>query len=412
MELGRDKAVAQIISRLKTVTPDEGAVKVEGTWGSFAPILATHLFKELKRPILYIRPHIDDADKAADDLHTFSSEKIEPFAAWEAAEDLADATDEIRADRLRVTLKLISGGEKFIIPTSVQALSQPIPKPQALRDSFFKLSVEKNMSPETIVEWLIDNGFERVDSVDLPGQFARRGGIIDIYAPLLSEKTIIEDSQPVESQENAEPIRVEFFGDIIESIREINLDTQRSSQQLDSVSIVSVISGTATEHKELFINILPAGTIIILEEPTDIQEVANVFLERSEDARGLYSWADIYKAANKFTQLHIHRFATSTDGDFIKVGVKSVQQFQHKATSLWAGSKMALGQLLEETDQGKIVHLYCERAAEIKRVTEIITQTRDKVPTNFKLLLGFIHQGFVIDSLNTIVISHHELFGQ
>ncbi len=74
MELGRDKAVSEIISRLKSAKAGEGVVKVAGTWGSFAPLLVTHISKELGRPILYVRPHIDDADKAADDLHTFGGE--------------------------------------------------------------------------------------------------------------------------------------------------------------------------------------------------------------------------------------------------------------------------------------------------------------------------------------------------
>ncbi len=77
MELGRDKIVREIISRLKDARGNEGAVKVEGTWGSFAPLLASYISKELSRPILYIRPHIDDADKAADDLHTFGAEDVD-----------------------------------------------------------------------------------------------------------------------------------------------------------------------------------------------------------------------------------------------------------------------------------------------------------------------------------------------
>ena len=80
VELGRDRVVREIISRLKDAKGNEGAVKVEGTWGSFAPLLAAYISKELGRPILYIRPHIDDADKAADDLHTFGAEDVETFA--------------------------------------------------------------------------------------------------------------------------------------------------------------------------------------------------------------------------------------------------------------------------------------------------------------------------------------------
>ncbi len=128
MELGRDKTVAEIISRLKSAEAGEGVVKVAGTWGSFAPLLVTHISKELGRPILYVRPHIDDADKAADDLHTFGGERIETLGAWEGEEDLADATDEIRAERLKTVSRVSclvprSGKGEFIISATV--LSRP-----------------------------------------------------------------------------------------------------------------------------------------------------------------------------------------------------------------------------------------------------------------------------------------------
>ncbi|MHC4498050.1 MAG: hypothetical protein ACYS21_02930, partial [Planctomycetota bacterium] len=183
MELGRDRVVAEVISRLEAGRGGEGTVKVAGTWGSFARLLAAHISKELARPILYICPHIDDADKAADDLHTFGAQKIDSLPAWEGAEDLADATDEIRAERLRIALKLSSNAEKLIIPASVQALCQPVAKPEALEESSLSLQTGSARSPEEAAGWLVDNGFERVERVDLPGQFARRGGIVDIYAP-------------------------------------------------------------------------------------------------------------------------------------------------------------------------------------------------------------------------------------
>jgi transcription-repair coupling factor (superfamily II helicase) len=444
VNLGKDKTVAEIISRLKTAKPEDGPVEVEGTWGSFARLLTAYISKKLGRPILYVCPHIDDADRAGDDLHTWlghlgqdsicksragcpcHTEGIEALPAWEGEEDLADATDEIRAERLKLVARVSSlvareptHRARFIMPASIQALCQPIPKPEALEASCLRLQVERKVSPEEVVGWLVDNGFERVERVDLPGQFARRGGIVDIYAPLVSEKTRLprrcaprNDNGESLSSQGAEAVRVEFFGDTVESIREINLDTQRSSQQIKSINIVSAVCGTAVEERELFVNILPADTIIILEEPGDIEEVAKVFLERAEDAERLYSWGEIYAGLERFTQLRIYRFAPSAPGDFLRVDIKSVQRFQHKAASLWAGHKTALEELVKEAKQGKKVLLYCEASAEIKRVTEIIKEINKKVPANFKLLQGFIHQGFVVNSLKRIVISHHELFGQ
>ncbi len=410
MELGREKTVGEIVSRIRTARPGAGAVRVEGTWGSFAHLLTAHISKQIDRPILHICPHIDDADKAADDMQTFGAKLIEPFGAWEGEEEIADATDEIRAARLGIAMKVLAGKQNLLIPTSVQALCQPVPKAKALEKTRLRLKANENLPPETVIDWLVDNSFERVDRIDLPGQFARRGGIIDIFAPLADEKILTTKKTPTGSS-LAEAIRIEYFGDTIESIRQINLDTQRSSNQLKSITIVSAVAGIEQKDRELFLNILPKNTIVILEEPTDIQEVAQVYLSRVENPDRLYKWNQIHKAMAGFTQLHICRFATAGE-DFLKIDIRSIQQYQRKAASLWASHKEALADLTEQAKKDKKVILYCESPAEISRITEIIKQTNQQIPKNFKLLHGFIHQGFTINSLNTIVISHHELFGQ
>jgi len=266
--------VREIVSRLAKT--GEGAVKVEGTWGSFARLLGAHISRETSRPILYVCPHIDDADKAADDLRTFGCERVESLAAWEGEEDLADATDEIRAERLRVVSRISHVGcrgmsEKVVIPVSVQALCQPVPKREALEAGRLDLRIDGEISPEEVCEWLVDNGFERVEGIDLPGQFARRGGIVDIYAPLVSGEAMTgsgvggreggdcrvglrpprndgggaggNEAGGVFLQGGAGAVRIDFFGDIVESIRSINLDTLRSSGELESIRVVSAVCG-------------------------------------------------------------------------------------------------------------------------------------------------------------------------
>ena len=219
----------------------------------------------------------------------------------------------------------------------------------------------------------------------------------------------------------SQAVRIEFFGDTVESIRQINLDTQRSTQEIVGIHVVGAASGAVIEQRELFTNILPEDAIVVFEEPSDVEEVAKVFLARIERADRLYPWPQIYNSAARFMQLHICRFATGQEvvdgsGDPgrgpLAVGVKSVQQFERKATSLWAGHKAALEELLQRTKEGSTVLLYCESPAEISRVGEIVREIAGEVPRGFHLLLGYVHQGFVVESLNTIVVSHHELFGQ
>ncbi|MHC4757041.1 MAG: CarD family transcriptional regulator, partial [Planctomycetota bacterium] len=333
----------------------------------------------------------DDADNAADDLLTFGAENVDILPAWEGLEEPLDATDEIRAQRLKTTLKILKASENLIITSPVQALTQPIPTPKSLQH---------------VLEWLTDNQFENIDPVDLPGQFAHRGGIVDIFAPLIVQKDICETTLPDQA------LRIEFFGDTIESIRTINLDTQRSTDPIDNISIISAASESSENKKELFLNIIPEKTIIILDEPTDCCQVANVFLERLEHPENLYPWPDINTAINNFVQLHICRFAAAAPQNFLRLNVKSIQQYQRKTTSLWSGHKQSLEELVEKAKQGKKIKLYCESPAETKRVKEIIKESSPNIPSNFKLKLGYVHHGFEIASINTIVISHHELFEQ
>jgi transcription-repair coupling factor (superfamily II helicase) len=411
MDLVRDKVVSEIVARLSQA---KGPVKVEGTWGSFARLLTSHLSKTLHRPILHLCAHIDDADRAFDDLKTFGAERIELLPAWEGEEDLADATDETRAQRLRVVSMLTDPEARLkdvVIAAPVQALCQPIPKPSALRESEIQIKRNDVVDPERVIEWLANNNFERVDSLDLPGQFARRGGIIDIYAPLAR----IVGAEMGPSFDESLAVRIEFFGDTVESIRQINLDTQRSTTEVKGIRIVAAASGAVAEQRELFTNILPEDAILVLEEPLDVEEVAKVFLVRIEQPDRLYPWPEIYNSAARFTQLHVCRFAPGQDAadeSLLHLGVKSVQQFERTATSLWAGHKAALDELVQRTKEGSRVLLYCESPAEISRVGEIIKEVAGETPRNFQLLLGYVHQGFVVESLNTIVVSHHELFGQ
>jgi transcription-repair coupling factor (superfamily II helicase) len=164
----------------------------------------------------------------------------------------------------------------------------------------------------------------------------------------------------------------------------------------------------------LFLNILPADAIVIIEEPADCQEVAKVYYERAESKGRLYDWPQINKALERFTQLHISRFAVGDPAEYIKLDIRSIQQYQHKSRSvgMWAGHKESLAELVSEAKKGKKVFIYCEAEAEIDRLGEIIKQEHSEIPSHLKLLKGFVHQGFAMPALNTIVIAHHELFGQ
>jgi transcription-repair coupling factor (superfamily II helicase) len=406
MNLGSDRTVAEIISRLKTA--DNRVVKIAGTWGSFAPLLALHIHQQLKKPILYISPHLDDADNVVDDLIAFGGKNIETLPGW-AGEELIDATDEISSTRARLVLKLASsaggGANHGIISASIQAIMQPVSKPAKLLEKGLVLETGKTIEMEKATEWLVDNGFEAVAQIDLPGQFVKRGGIIDIFAPVTAHS-----SQPV-------AVRIEFFGDTIESIRTIDLDTQRSSGHIDNITITAAVLDNSSDNQTNFLETIDPDTIIFIQEPSEVQEVADVFIRRVDRPGNLYNWNKIFEKISAFKQVSISRFASDTDN--IELRIKSVQQFEAKSGPLWSGHKAGLQQLTQMAKDGWDVYLYCETDAEVKRIHEIINENKEPpalslglCDKNFHMPVGFVHRGFIIESLKTVVATHHELFGQ
>jgi transcription-repair coupling factor (superfamily II helicase) len=406
MDLYNDQVVAQIVDYLRRHKPEDPPLAVDGTWGSFARLLAVHLQNELQRPILFISPHIDDADDAGDDLQVFSGRPVETFGVWEGQETRPDATDEIGAQRLRLALNLArhcgSSAPPFLITTSIQALHQPVPKAEDLLGKGLFLSVGRTADPEQITRWLLDHNFERTDRIDIPGQFARRGGILDLFAP-----AAVTDQGPEGSQ--TQPLRIEFFGDQIESIRIIDLDTQRSGGQVGQIQIAAPAGQEPFDNSELLIHLLPPDTLIILEEPVEAAEVSDVFFSRIDDPRGLYRFEVIYRAIRKFACLEISRFGGSEGS--LHLEVTSAQEFEHKSQAAWKDHKQTLQALLERATDHQ-VYLYCENHAEVQRTKEILRESCPVLPDSFHLPLGFIKQGFIIRSLNTIVLSHHEVFGR
>ena len=401
MDIGQLNSVQQIISQLQS--DGNRVVEVAGTWGSFAPVLAAYLHNNLKKPILYISPYLDDADNIADDLLAFGAKNIETLPGW-AGEEFIDASDEISSARSRLVLKNSAnkGNAQYpqIITTSVQALMQPVQKPEELIKQGLSLTPGSEVSMRQAGEWLADNGFEPVAQIDIPGQFAKRGGIIDIFAPVTTLS-----SQP-------QAIRVEFFGDTIESIRPINLDTQRSSGHIESITIISPFGNAdkSDENKTQFLNLIDPGTIIFIEEPNDVQETADVFIHRVERPERLYRFKEIFEAMAFFRKILVSRFASDVDG--IELRIKSTSQYEHKKGPLWSGHRETLKHLADCARDGWNVYMYCENAAEVKRVREILDEDKIELRENFHLPIGFIHRGFIIEDLKTIIVTHHELFGQ
>ncbi len=189
---------AEVVASLKA---GHGAT-MGGVWGSSCALTAAALVQHAPGPLIVVAPHGDDLDDFCDDLALFSPVKPERFPAREAGQREQLVYDEIYGERLRLLKCLASDEPPPLIVTSIQSLLQPVPRRETLARQTRHLRRGDQVAVAEFLAWLVGNGFQSTSAVELPGEFSSRGGILDIFAP-----------------DWFDPVRIEFFGDEIESLR-------------------------------------------------------------------------------------------------------------------------------------------------------------------------------------------------
>ncbi len=371
--LGRRTAAA---SELASAAPPPLAAN--GLWGSSAPLLAAALARELRRPLLYITAHLQQADNARDDLETALGGDVELLPAWEALPGEGERADEIAEERARLCELLrctdrcrnepaaarrnpsrgaprpeSADSTPTCLVSPIQALMQPVPGPVLLDANTLTLMSGEQRSMDEIAAWLVGRGFERLDHVEQPGDFAIRGGILDIFASA-----------------DADPVRIEFLGEEIESIRQFEIGTHRSMRDLERTSITRAQSSSKLAPGEItsFVSYLPSETLVVLHEPLEAAELARILYDRTNRPAGHDSFDAINKKLSRFLRIYLSRFrlAAVRDADTLSLSCEPLPAFDAKAAD-------AIAQLLRMAEETRVV-VYCDNQGERDRLRELIDQ--------------------------------------
>jgi transcription-repair coupling factor (superfamily II helicase) len=156
------------------------------------------------------------------------------------------------------TLTRLSAGEPIIVLATVEAFALKTPAPQLFYELRCSLRLGETIDKEQLLSRLIQFGYERVDRVDSVGYFSSRGGIIDVYPVNL-----------------AMPVRIELFGDSVDSVREFNPLTQRSVKTLPAVTLFPSMDSEEIAADHAMISYLPSGAGIVFDEPVRLEEALN-----------------------------------------------------------------------------------------------------------------------------------------
>lgn len=437
---------------------------IDGAWGSSSALVAAALAAAGATPapaansesgatpvLLVVLPRISEVDDYVIDLAGFSGQTPLVFPAWESVPRDVTARDPVFSGRIRALRELTAptktaqaqgggadrpkskskspkpgsgsqpaaaGAElspltRFrkskapaaetvatvplrLVVTSFPALLHPVPDPAEFERMTRRLRVGETLDPEEFLRWLLDLGFERVKAVELPGEFTMHGGILDLFPPA-----------------ETDPLRLEFFGDELESIRRFDVQTQKKIEDLTTLSLVC-LSHTPVANEDgasperggaHFVEALPPGSWIALGELLELRDEGRHYLDRLDNPRGFYSVeATLAKCVTRPT-VTIAAISGDSAETSCHLQIQSVERFEAPAAEVMAELTKVVGR--DET-----VVIACHNEGERTRLGELVAATDLATTDRVRLCEGYVLRGFRMVGDRLIVLSDHELFGR
>ena len=257
---------------------------------------------------------------------------------------------------------------RLIVVTYPSALEEGVPAPASIRESLLKLNVGDEISHESIVESLFGSGFERVDFVAEPGQFAIRGAIVDIFSFSYND-----------------PFRISFFGDEIDSINIFDCNTQLSKEKVVSAEIYPDLTPPDEEGESgvQIPDILPADTLLWL------------------DSSDMYRDRSFFPLLERFRRIYMEVPLSRQNEDAIRFNIAPQPTFNKKFELLTEDIRKRL-------EEGYRVRIYGEKQSQLDRLKSILSQNSGIMPEFIPHCN--IHNGFIDHENKVCCYSDHEIF--
>jgi transcription-repair coupling factor (superfamily II helicase) len=271
---------------------------------------------------------------------------------------------EILAERLEV-LQKVAEGKRAVIVLTESSLEDAVPSPQALRKQTILLRRNDRLDRQALCEALLKSGYERSPQVTTRGQFAVRGGILDIF-----------------SWHHSLPVRIELFGEEIESIREFELDDQTSIQTLDRCEVL--VGDPDQRNVGLRDYMRKADVMIGIESERDEVEI-----KITSGARG--EAIEDYRTA-----FYATGFEDFEAGDFLVEERK--REIGLRQLRAWIGEHWRL-------------FAVCHNEGEIERLRDVLRDNEVDVDA-MRFLVGSLTRGFVFPEANLAILCDAEIFGR
>jgi len=397
------------LGRLPDLLGANRKVSVVGTAGSGSALIAAWLAEKVRTSALVVCPTGEEAEEFAEDLNLFSDGLACHFPALEVLPgDVEQPSEPILTARLRVLRHLAFGPETDTAPSAgpggylepapqtrvvvagIIALIQPTASAEELRRGSRTITKGDEADPHGLVTWLVDNGYEPVPQVQLPGQYCLRGGILDVY-----------------SHGTFQPVRLEFFGDQVDSIRTFEAATQLSTERVPRclLAVAEHAGGPPAGPPASLLSYLPPNAVVLLAEPGRLWERGREAFEQAEQRRLLTPPDDLRMRLAERPCVVFESGETTPEGPCIEIDIQQRDTFGPDVDSMLA----ELGRICNEHEEAVI---YCISPAEAERFRNLLRDKEFPGLGKLEFSIGRLNHGALCKEAGLALIPHHRLFGR
>ena len=262
-----------------------------------------------------------------------------------------------------------------IIITYPEALADSVPNPKALEANKISLHVGQEIAISHLIEMLFELHFQRVDFVYEPGQFAVRGGIVDVY-----------------SYAHDIPLRIDFFGDEIDSIREFELETQLSKNKVDSIDIVA--DSTEEDSTCSILAYLPPKTVWISPD-------FDLLKYKLQSAITNIDTAELVNEVDKATTIELSQKSSFSTHDQVAFNTLPQPTFNKNFDLL-------IDDLQQRTKDGYHIYILADQVKQTDRLKAIFDDKESGI--KFVAVDHALHEGFIDHGAKVCCYTDHQIF--
>ncbi|KPK63644.1 MAG: hypothetical protein AMK73_04990, partial [Planctomycetes bacterium SM23_32] len=397
------------VRRLPDLLRAKGKVNVVGTAGSGAALLTAWLAKSVRTPALVVCAGGEEAEEFAEDVNLFAEGLACHFPALEVLPgDVEEPSEPILRSRLTVLRHLAFGPEAdrpaaaedgaylepgpdtSVVVTTVNALMQPTCSVDELRAGSRTVEVGDEADPRELVTYLVDNGYLGVPQVQLPGQYCLRGGILDVY-----------------SHGTLRPVRLEFFGDEVDSIRTFDPSTQLSVERVARCLLAAAEhAGRGREApRASLLSYLPQDALVLLVTPERAWERAGELLAQSERPGLLTPPEELAGMLAGRPTVVFGAESLDPRAPSVEVVIEQRDHFGPDLDSMLT----ELARVCAGYDRTVV---YCIGPAEAERFRGLLEDRDFEGMARLELRVGRLNHGALCGAAGVALIPHHRLFGR